>query len=216
MMSVLSPLFHLIKAAPLPVAESVPILFLLHGHGGNEHSMDVLVEGIPVNWKVISLRAPIEISPGRFKWYTVDRSVNPIQINLEEEARSRQAILDTVLAFCKDPSVDQQRVVLAGFSQGAIMALSCALTAPQWVNACAVFSGRFLHEIRPQIHPAAKSLRVLLAHGRTDQILPVEYLRENLAALKALGISADCAEDDAGHILSAMHKSHFIHWLSDL
>lgn len=215
-MHVIPPLFYSVKKAPVDALEPVPLLLLLHGHGGNERSMDALADKVPGDWKIVSLRAPTEISPGRFKWYTVDRSSRPLQINLAEEASSRQAILNTVNLFCKDPSTDLQRVVLAGFSQGAIMALCCGLTSPRQVTACAVFSGRFLQEIRPYVHPAANNLRVLLAHGQADPILPVRYAQENRAALQELGITADYVEDDSGHTLSPLQQAHFIQWLSHL
>lgn len=214
-MKSLPPIVYSLQPA-LPGTALAPLLVLLHGHGGNENNLSQVAAEVPPHWIVVSLRAPFEISPGRYKWYTVDSAATPRTINLEEEASSRTAILNLIEQLSRTHSVDLNKVVLAGFSQGAIMALNCALSAPQIVAAAAVFSGRFLPEIRPQIHPAAKRLRVLLAHGREDKILPIQFARENRALLKELGIDAHYEEDDTGHILSATQKAFFLQWLSGL
>lgn len=190
-----------------------PVLLLLHGHGGNETSMASVAEEVPADWMVLSLRAPFELAPGRYRWYTVDNTVTPIRISLGEEALSRAAIQNLIQEVCSNHLIDRNQIFVAGFSQGAIMALSCGLTDPATIAGCAVFSGRFLHEIRSQVKRPPGTLRVFIAHGRADRVLPVQYAKENIAALSELGIAATYSEDDSGHVISPQHKTDFLCWL---
>ena len=66
------------------------------------------------------------------------------------------------------------------FSQGAVMALIAALTAPEDVQGAVCFSGRFPVEFLDRIAPEERlrHTQTWVAHGRGDTMLPITYGRD--------------------------------------
>ena len=170
---------------------------------------------IPDEWLVISARAPYTVSDGHYKWYDVKMVDNKITINFSQEEESRKAVLkfmDEIISFYH---ADRNRIVLAGFSQGANMASVVSLTAPEKIMGFAIFSGRFIEEIKPLISTSA-SLRLVkcfLAHGNRDYMLPIAYARENQQVIQLLGISVTFSEDVSAHTISQKQHKDFLLWL---
>lgn len=200
---------------PKRVVEHPPVLFLFHGAGSNEHDLFSFANQISDEWLVVSARAPYQVSGSQFRWYDVKMIDHKIIINLAQAEESRKTILkfvDEVVAFYH---ADRHRVVLAGFSQGANMASIVSLTAPEKVSGFAVFSGRFMDEIKPLISTSAslKSVKCFLAHGSKDYLLPITYAKENIQMLQSLGISVTYSEDTVAHSISPNQIKNFIQWL---
>ena len=200
---------------PITSIQHPPVLFLFHGAGSNEQDMFSFASQIPDEWLVISARAPYTVSDGHYKWYDVKMVDNKITINFSQEEESRKAVLkfmDEIISFYH---ADRNRIVLAGFSQGANMASVVSLTAPEKIMGFAIFSGRFIEEIKPLISTSA-SLRLVkcfLAHGNRDYMLPIAYARENQQVIQLLGISVTFSEDVSAHTISQKQYKDFLHWL---
>lgn len=192
-----------------------PVLFLFHGAGSNEQDLFSFASQLPDEWLVISARAPYIVSDGHYRWYDVKMVDNKIVINLAQAEESRKVVLrfiDEVVSFYH---ADDKGVVLAGFSQGANMASVVSLTAPEKVSGFAVFSGRFIEEIKPLIStsPSLKSVKCFLAHGSKDYMLPIAYASENQLMLQDLGIPVTFSEDTVAHSISLKQFEDFTLWL---
>jgi len=91
------------------------------------------------------------------------------------------ALLDEVQAAT---SLPPSRIVLGGFSQGAMLATDVALRLPEKPALLTIFSGSLLTEDDWRERAAAASgLPVLQSHGREDMILPFQaalWLRDLL------------------------------------
>lgn len=200
---------------PVKSVQNPPALFLFHGSGSNEQDLFSLASQIPDEWLIISVRAPYIISKGHYKWYGVELVNNKITINFSQEEESRKTVLkfiDEIVAFYH---VNKNRVVLAGFSQGANIASVVSLTAPEKVAGFAIFSGRFIEEIQPLISNSTllKSLKCFLAHGSQDNMLPITYAWENQRLLQNLGIAVTFSEDTVAHSISPKQFNDFLLWL---
>lgn len=81
------------------------------------------------------------------------------------------------------------RLVLGGFSQGAMLALDVALHRSAPPRALVLMSGTLINEAAWQPRfPALRGVPVLLSHGRADALLPfsaAEVLRDRLRAAGA-------------------------------
>lgn len=179
---------YLVREPKIQIARP-PVLFLFHGAGSNEQDLFSFASQLPDEWLVVSARAPYKVSDGHFRWYDVKIVDDKIVINLAQAEESRKTVLrfiDEVVSFYH---ADKNGVVLAGFSQGANMASVVSLTAPEKVSGFAVFSGRFMEEIKSLISTSAmlKSVRCFLAHGNHDNVLRIGYARENQKVLESLG-----------------------------
>ena len=142
---------------------------------------------------------------------------NKITINFEEEEDSRNAILSFIDYAVQKYNGNKNKVVLAGFSQGANMSLVSALTAPEKVAGFGMFSGRFVEEIVPLISTfsSLKKLKSYIAHGSEDTMLPIHYAEENKVTLKRSGITIDYSEDATGHTISPRQLDGFLTWLQE-
>ena len=110
---------------------------------------------------------------------------------------------------------DPDRVYLMGFSQGAIMSASVALTRPDLVAGAVLMSGRVLPEIAPQTAPAARlaGLPILLVHGLADAVLPIQHGRASRALLEKLPVELEYREYPMGHEVSAASLADVAAWL---
>ena len=100
--------------------------------------------------------------------------------------------------------LDPERVFIAGFSQGGIVALATLLTSPEKVAGAVCMSGRLPPELLPHIAPPdrLRDKPVLIVHGAGDETLPVEYGRNAYATLKELPLDLEYREFDMGHTTS--------------
>lgn len=197
---------------------NAPVLILLHGFGSNEQDMFSFANQIPENWLVVSARGPISQGENRHSWYNVKMVDGKITIDFQEEEQSRRKILSLIDHLVIKHKADKNRVLLAGFSQGAAMSLCTGLTEPEKVAGFAMFSGRFVEEIEPLVSrsPALKKLRSFIAHGSGDTMLPIRYAVENKAKLEQLGIPFVYSEDTTGHTISTKQFTDFLHWLRQI
>lgn len=210
-----SELHHLVRKSTISES-SAPLLVLLHGYGSNEKDLFSLSDKIPDNWHVISLRAPIEISANQYKWYNVAMVNQEITLNIGDEEKSRKAILQLIANYRIKHNIS--KVVTAGFSQGANMAVGLVLTEPELISAAACFSGRFMKEIKPLItnKKALKNKSIFIGHGTQDNMLPISYAEENRKTLEEMGVNVTFTTDQIGHSISAKELSEFVSWLGKL
>jgi len=188
---------------------------LLHGYGSNENDLLSSFSQVPDNWLLVSVRAPILLGGNQFKWYDVKLVNQKITMNFADEERSRKALLSLIDEVIVKYKADKDKVVTAGFSQGANMAIGLALTAPNKVIAAGCFSGRFMVEIEPLINNKEdlKSRRFFMSHGTQDNMLPMTYAQEHKATLEELGIEVQLVTDKVGHTISSKQMHAFLTWL---
>lgn len=91
----------------------------------------------------------------------------------------------------------RDRVVLIGFSQGAIVSLWLATHRRPAPLAVAALSGRYADDTA--VAPGASS-PVLLVHGARDAVIPVAFATSSAKALEARGVQVMVRiHDDLGH-----------------
>jgi phospholipase/carboxylesterase len=93
---------------------------------------------------------------------------------------------------------------LVGFSQGAALAYTLTVLYPDSVHRLAALSGflpagaETLLLARPVVGKP-----VFVAHGRQDNLVPVEQARRSVALLKEAGAQITYCETEVGHKVSA-------------
>src|SRR5690606_7029400 len=135
------------------------------------------------------LRAPFRMGPGAHAWF--DFSIEPggeRSINEAQEAESRALLIQTVEAAAAQLGVPPERVVVGGFSQGGIMALSLLLTHPVCMQAAMVWHSRLLPQVLPFAAPAEalRGKQLWLSHGTHDNVIVLAHaqaIAHHMAAL---------------------------------
>jgi phospholipase/carboxylesterase len=209
-------LVHLTRQ-PLVNTHKPPLLLLLHGVGSNEQDLFGLAPLLDKRFLILSLRAPNTLAPGSYAWFAVNFTPQEPIINYEQA----QASLKTLIAFISEAvsayEANPEQVYLMGFSQGAIMSASIALTHPDLVEGAALMSGRILPEIRPLIATSEQlnGLPVLVVHGTEDTVLPINHGRASRDLLSSLPVALTYHEYPTGHEVSPWSLNDVNKWLSE-
>jgi phospholipase/carboxylesterase len=208
-------LVHLVSQ-PKVGASTPPLLLLLHGVGSNEHDLFGLVPYLDKRFLIISVRAPNTLGPGSYAWFDVDFTPQGPAINPAQAEASRKALITFLDEAFNAYDADPKQIYLMGFSQGAIMSASVALTQPQLVAGVALMSGRILPEIQPLIasNEELSGLPLLVVHGTADMVLPISYGRASRQLLSSLPVELTYHEYRIGHEVSQESLADVTAWLS--
>nr|WP_314547327.1 esterase [uncultured Massilia sp.] len=161
------------------------LLILLHGVGGQPADMAPLgarlaAAGPDVRIEAPPAALPYDLGPRGHQWFSVDGITED---NRPDRIRAAlPAFVETVQALQRRHGAGPQDTVLAGFSQGAIMAL--AACADGWLARHVIaIAGRFA----PLPERWDGRTAVSLVHGRMDGVMPAEHSRRAAEHLAALG-----------------------------
>jgi phospholipase/carboxylesterase len=191
-----------------------PALVLLHGMGGQETDLMLLGSRLEAQFSVLSVRAPLSMPEGGYSWYGVRFAPDPI-IDSDQAEASRLMMIEFLKAAVQRYKLEPSGVFLAGFSQGAIMAASVALTRPDLVAGLVMMSGRILPEVKTRL--ASKTelecLNVFVAHGQDDQRLRVVHAHETRDWLKGIGVKLTYREYTSGHEIATEETRDVAQWL---
>lgn len=167
-----------------------PLLVFLHGFGSNEHDLMGLAPYLDDRLAIASTRAIYDIGFG-YAWYYLYGVPGNLQHDDTSRAQSLEVLTQYIEKLPAAIGADASRIYLFGFSQGAVMSLNLALTAPHLVAGVVAVSGYLDTQITPQIAPETlHNLDVLVIHGTLDDLIPVagsrairDYLRTTPARL---------------------------------
>ncbi len=205
-----------------PAAPSTPapwLLVLLHGVGSQERDLFELSPFVPKAFHVLSLRAPHRVGPGAFAWFAF--SVAPDgsrQIHESQEAESRKQVAHAVEVAARELGVAPERVVVGGFSQGGIMALSLLLTRPELMRAAMVWHGRLLAQALDHAAPpeALQGKNLWVSHGLQDNVIPLANAHAIREHVHGLPLQLTYAEFPGAHEIRPAELQQAMTWLVGL
>jgi phospholipase/carboxylesterase len=210
------PLFHLVRRSVISTSEKPPLLVLLHGYGSNEEDLFGLENEFDPSFLVLSVRAPMVLNRGSYAWFSIDFTPEGLIPLIEEFENTRQALLDFIDWALLEYQADPSRVILLGFSQGAMMCGALAFFAPEKFKASVLMSGRLLPEVVSGrvATDQLKKTSFLVIHGTQDQVLPLENGREIHNTLSSLGIEHTYQEFPMPHTISDESLNLVTTWVS--
>jgi phospholipase/carboxylesterase len=91
-------------------------------------------------------------------------------------ASAREALEACIEELIAKHNVKRDRLIIGGFSQGAMLTTEIALFSPEPFAGLAVLSGTLLSQARwrAAVKASGPKLHVLMSHGRADPLLPFE------------------------------------------
>ena len=205
-----------------PAAATTPrpwLLVLMHGVGSNEQDLFGLAPQVPERFHVLSLRAPFRMGPGSHAWF--DFSIEPNgerTINEVQEAQSRALVARTVESAAEQLGIPPERVVVGGFSQGGIMALSRRRPPPAWLQAARVWHSRLLPQVVPLAAPAdaLRGKQMWLSHGTHDNVIPLAHAQAIAQHMGPLPVAVTYREFPGAHEIRPAELSATVSWLESL
>ena len=193
-----------------------PVILLLHGYGSNEADLFSFETELPDNYYIISARAPYDLQYNSYAWYAINFDADQNKFSDNEQAKtSRDAILNFVDELIENYPIDKNNIVLAGFSQGAILSYAIALSHPDRISKVIALSGYVNDEIftdNYQNNDFSK-IKIFHSHGTVDQVIPIDWARKTTPFLSKLNIDATYKEYPVGHGVSPQNFYDFKNWL---
>lgn len=207
-------------AAHVPPGEGpFPALIALHGWGANAHDLFGLAPMIHDGKAVVLCpQGSVQVGIGRgmtgYGWFQLTPGQPPDVEAFKAAADALRGFIDAALE--RFP-IDPDRVALAGFSQGGIMAYELALREPHRFSGLAALSSWFpepLANLLPKV-PDHEDFPVLVVHGTRDPSIPVERAREAREALRSYGVGLMYREFDMGHEIHQDALRVILRWLDE-
>jgi len=182
-----------------PDGVSLPLIVVLHGRGADANDLVDLAPMIdgPGGYRFVfaNAPAPFEPYPGMTFGYSWFDGWPP---TADSMAASRQLLLDFLDEIARRFPPKDGKVVLAGFSQGGLLALDVGFRTPEPLAGIVVMSGGLYEEQLPDLD-ARKDQRVLIVHGTLDDMIPVVTARRARRVLEDHGIQPEYHEFPMGH-----------------
>jgi phospholipase/carboxylesterase len=177
-------------------------LVVCHGRGADEHDLAPLLDALDPERRLVGFlpRGPLSLPPGGAHWYVVRDVGFPDPETFLATFERLSGWIDGVVA---EAGVPPERVVYAGFSQGAVMSYSLALGAgrPRPAGILA-FSG-FVPRVEGfELDLGGRAgLPVSIAHGTHDPIISVSFGREARELLEDAGLDVWYVEEPMAHTI---------------
>src|SRR5881275_2857001 len=140
-------------------------LLLLHGTGGNEHDLIPLGRELDPNASLLSPRGKI-LENGMPRFF---RRLAEGVFDLEDLKNRTDELADFVVAAAQHYGFAADKVVAAGYSNGANIAASMLLLRPEILSAAILF--RAMVPLIPERQPNLSRVRVWIGAGTDDPII---------------------------------------------
>lgn len=211
-----------------------PLVVVLHGFGAPGTDLVPLAGyfDTPPEVRYAFPEAPLDLSPygfgnGRAWWmldleemqraihhgYRPDRS-RQVPEGLVE---ARTMLAQTLDELERRLRVPPGRLVLGGFSQGAMMACDAALTSDRALGGLVLFSGTLLAEdIWAQGMQRRSSLPIVQSHGTEDPLLPFDAAVRLRDLWRNAGATVDFLPFSGGHTIPPEALSHAAELVRDV
>ncbi len=201
--------------APVPVHRYVPptggerrTLLLLHGTGGNEDDL------IPLGGMLLP-GAGLLSPRGTVLEHGVPRFFRRLAEGVFDEAdlRARTAQLADFVDWAADRyRFDADRLIAAGFSNGANIAASLLLLSPAALAGAILF--RAMVPLVPGQAAALQGVPVFIGAGRTDPLVPSAEAERLAGMLRAAGARVTLNWEGGGHQLTPGDVTAARAWLT--
>ena len=117
--------------------------------------------------------------------------------------KARRLLIALIDELSRQMGVPLSRILLGGFSQGAMLATDVSLRLEEAPAGLAVLSGTLICEQDwVKRAPTRKGLRVLQSHGRQDPILPFEVAQSLRELLVHAGLEVEFIPFDGPHTIA--------------
>ncbi len=162
---------------------------------------------------------PVTINGGYIMraWYDIQHTDFTSREDEVGLLRSQRAIL-ALIERENQRGIPSKRIVLAGFSQGAAMALQVGLRHPEQLAGIIALSGYLplAHKVKQEAHTANQATSIFMAHGNYDNIVPISLARTSMQLLRKYNHSVIWHEYPMAHAVCDQELADISHWLRNI
>lgn len=186
---------------PTKAPSTHTLLVCLHGVGSSRQDVKSLAQALTqtlrpgVKLLIPDAPEPFDLGPSGRQWFSLD---GVTEANRLERVKGAMPPLEAMIdAELNRLNLDRRALILVGFSQGAIMAMSWAALGLS-CRAVLAYAGRLPVGLDPLPHPAA----MLLIHGEHDRVIPFDHGVYAQRAFTSRGVTATLLKLPIGHTIS--------------
>lgn len=205
-----------LAAAPAD-SKDKPLIIFLHGYGSDERDLFGIKDELPADYTYLSVRAPGEVDGGGYKWFTQDTDQAEYEGVTSDVDKSTDLLRTFIEQATEKYGTQPNKVILVGFSQGAMMSYQIGLQYPELVRGIAPLSGKILVALNSRLKPdeRLKSLKVFIGHGSADSRVPYSGATEAQTVLENnLLISPEFhSYAGAGHTITSAEVGDLKRWV---
>jgi len=166
-------------------------VILMHGLGADGHDFEDVATmlcqaALPSRWRFVlphSEEIPVTINMGTRMpaWYDILDLSQPREVDWATAEASQKQIESLIAAEAAS------KIILAGFSQGAAMALQVGLRNQSRVTGILMMSGYLLESEAHPVPPCEGVRPIGILHGNADDVVPIKAAEVALNSLKTAG-----------------------------
>lgn len=193
----------------VPGHTGAPTVLLLHGTGGDENDLLGLGRFLAPEASLLSPRGKV-LEHGMPRFF---RRLAEGVFDMEDLERRTHELADFVAAAAQEYGFDPDRVIAAGFSNGANIAASLLLLRPETLQAAVLFHP--MVPLVPDPLPDLTGKLVFAGAGRADPLVPARQTEELAALLRSAGADVSLAWQPGGHSLGMEEAEAAAKWLQE-
>jgi len=168
--------------------KSSRLMVMLHGLGDSIEGYRWWPEALGLPWlNHLLVNAPDEYYGG-YSWFDIDDQPPGV-------LRSRRMLVE-LLDDLRAKGFPPEQITLGGFSQGCLMAVDVGLRYPHRLAGIVGISGWVfdLDNSVKDLSAVAQQQRLLMTHGTSDPVIPIERVRPQIPRLQTAGVKVDWRE----------------------
>jgi phospholipase/carboxylesterase len=184
------------ELVPAAEEDSRRLMVMLHGLGDSVDGWRWFPEVMNLPWlNYLLVNAPDDYYGG-YSWFDLDNMVPGVQ-------RSRKLLFD-LLDDLRAKGFPAEQITFGGFSQGCLMAIEAGLHYPHRFAGIVGISGWIFEpeKLVQELSPIALQQRLLLTHGISDPMIPIDKVRARIPLLKAAGLQLEWHEFMKAHTVA--------------
>lgn len=147
-------------------------------------------------------------------WFDIHGITPLAKIDKDGIAQSISSI-QTLIAQEEARGITSENIVLAGFSQGAVIALITGLCFAKPLAGIMALSGflPLVSDVLQNASSANAKIPILMAHGTQDMVVPYAFGKASCDALQSAGYSIDWHSYPMAHSVCAEEVNDMSQWL---
>jgi phospholipase/carboxylesterase len=186
-------------------------LVLFHGRGADEHDLVPLFDVLDPERRFVGItpRGPLSLPPGGAHWYAVHEIGYP-------DPSTFLPTYELVGKWLDGLGFPPERMILGGFSQGAVMSYAMSLGRGRARPAAVLALSGFVPTVEGlELDLEPPLARYAIGHGTLDPVITVEWGRRARALLEEAGAEVRYAEYPLPHTIHPGFLLQVRDWLTE-
>lgn len=204
-----------------PQSQATSVVIWLHGLGADGHDFEGILPQLelPDNHSIrfIFPHAPVQpvtINDGMKmrSWYDIMSMdiADRVDINGVEQS---VAVINEMIAQQKQLGIEAKNILLAGFSQGCLIALHTGLNYSESLAGILALSTYYPEPCFNESTTNPANANIFMAHGSYDQVISLTVAQDSKAFLESKGIEIEWHTYPMEHSVCMQEIEHIAAWI---